>query len=78
MARYDRCEYCDYCQETGSQYAGVAPGQNGAVRLRWQGIYAGMLLCDACIPSKPKSSQLDGEVPNLDEDDETTSALSEL
>ena len=78
MARLDRCEYCDYSKETGSEYANIKPGENGEVRLRWKGAFAGMLLCDACIP-KGRSSRLDGEVEHeVLDDDEAAAALSEV
>jgi hypothetical protein len=75
MARWDRCECCDYSQDQGSSYAGVNPGQNGVVRMR----PSGELLCDPCW-GKPvqKSSLLDKILEVVDEDDEGTRPLSEL
>lgn len=81
MAALDRCEYCDYCRETGSDFAGVRPGQNGKVTRR----STGELLCDRCDPvsqvRKTQVSLYDGLVYNedtLDEDDETEAALSSV
>lgn len=82
MARLDRCEYCDYCRETGSEYADISPGQNGEVRLRANGAF----LCDPCwkTEGRPTASILTDDIydddllRHSDEDDETTPALSEL
>jgi len=43
MARFDRCNVCDYQESTGSSIAGVSPGSNGKVR-RYNEDY----LCDTC------------------------------
>ena len=43
MARFDRCEICDYSEQNGSGYHGTNPRSQGRVRL-----YGDQMLCREC------------------------------
>jgi hypothetical protein len=45
MAKYDRCEICDYTEADGSPLLGVNPREQGKVRQTGVGEY----LCDYCV-----------------------------
>lgn len=58
MAKFDRCEICDYNGSTGSHYANAPPGSKGAVR--WSG-YSDKYLCDECRMSILEEREVDIE-----------------
>ena len=43
MARFDRCEICDYSEQNGSGYHGTNPHSQGRVRQ-----YGDQMLCREC------------------------------
>lgn len=68
MAKYDRCEICDYSEALGSGLAGTNPGQQGRVRRHGDG-----LLCDTCSREIHETIYM----PHLKEDGEVEHKLEE-
>ena len=71
MARFDRCEICDYSEVNGSGIAGLNPGEAGRVRQHPNG-----MLCDICsstihttvLQQTPVAEAAEGEVSVLEDD----------
>lgn len=63
MARFDRCNICDYSEQNGSSLAGVNPGANGRVRR-----FGDDLLCDTCSLSIDRARVDLREPKEVDED----------
>lgn len=68
MAKYDRCEICDYSEQFGSGLAGTNPGEQGRVRLHGTNMY-----CDKCSTEIHQTIYM----PHLKEEGEVESVVEE-